>query len=312
MKTINIRKLLIFFSLILLAGCMMKEDLSECGIWLRFDYILNPEHIDKFTTEVNKIKIFVFDLDTGILIDEFEEEGPFTADYRYHLMLPTGKYEFVVWGNLSDETPITTGLARTNDRLELKTSTPNVVETHPQPIYFGSREYEIKNLNNQEILIPMMKDMKTVQVILNGIPGTEASAGSFVVRIEANDGDYDFHNNPLSTARKLTYLPEITFNESEHRLTDEFVTMRLYDYNTNTNTSLCGSRLIIEYIHTDGTVQTLYNVPLTEEIKKRYPNVNFIVDDFFVIEFDIDFTFGNFGIKPAGWEHENQGGGIIG
>jgi len=112
----KIKTLIILLSLVALTGCdKFKEDLSNCGIWLKFEYVLNPEHIDKFTTEVNKLTIFVFDA-AGNYVTEFEEEGPFAVNYRFHLTLPAGTYQFVVWGNISDETPLSsTGTGRLGD-----------------------------------------------------------------------------------------------------------------------------------------------------------------------------------------------------
>ena len=293
------------FLAVLTIGCKTKEDNSDCGIAIRFTYTLNPDGIDKFSSSVQKLTIFVFN-EAGHLVQEIEKTGPFWKDYRIHLTLPAGVYSFVVWGNLSDETPLSVGAGRDIDRgLQLKTPNANLVETHPQPLFWGTaQKINVKIMNNQEVLIDMMKDTKSVKVIFHGVPASANTAGQFVCRIEAVNGDYNFQNTPMPHSRRLTYIPQRSFNENTFSLTNDFVTMRLFDYNAAAESSLCQSRLILEYTPADGSPpQILMNISLTDIIKKQpeYKNVNFIIDDVFILEFYVDYTFGNYTVTINGW-----------
>ena len=298
------KALAVLFIAVLSVNCKkVKEDNSDCGIFIRFTYTLNPDGTDKFSSSVQKLTIFVFN-EAGHLVQEIEKTGPFWKDYRVQLNLPAGVYSFVVWGNLSDETPLSIGAGREMDRgLELRTPTTNLVETHPQPLFWGTaQKINVKVLNNQEVVVDMMKDTKSVKVIFHDVPASANTAGQFVCRIEAVNGDYNFQNTIMPHSRKLTYIPQRSFNNNI--LTNDFVTMRLFDYNAATESSLCQSRLILEYIPDDGSPpMIIMNISLTDIIKKQpeYKNANFIIDDVFILEFYIDYTFWNYTVTINGW-----------
>jgi len=331
MNIIRSRKkiLALFFTVALLMCCnkMIHEDNSLCGVDIMFKYDLNTLGIDKFPDDVHKIHLYVFDKD-GRLVAEVIDEGSFGTDYRMHLNLPAGVYDFIVWGGIGidGETPYErAGTIMSNRRLNLRAPN-NTVETFPDDLYYGSSmKVEIKVLDNQVVLIPMMKDTKHVRVVFDGLPGLISSGvanggGSFVCWIEAENGDYGFDNLPIGT-RRLRYLPKENIQEALNEMLYDFVTLRLFN---NDN-----SKLILEYVYLDGTRERLLDISLTEEIKKHYPIPNnvsnapdfneanywrdfFIVADEFVLKYEIKLTLGGFIINPANWNQVPGGGGVIG
>ena len=304
MKTINVcRSVVIFSVFLLLMGCM-KEDESDCGILLRFEFTLNPQHLDKFTSnDVNKLTIFVFDKD-GNLVTQFEETGTFGADYRKSLRLPAGEYSFVVWGNLADNTDVSTTGNITQRTMLLKAGSNDEVTTPTQHILYGRRTVVINTYgNNQEYLIELMDDTKNVKVIFEGIPADSHDIGNFVCYITAADGDYTFYNSFSNFPRTLTYRPVRTENGTT--LINDFSTLLISAYNELTKSSDCNSRLILEYhnVLTDGTVEVirLMDESLSYLILSKYPDINWVIDNNFVLTFNIDYTNGNFSVTPNGW-----------
>ena len=301
------------FLVVLLAGCI-KEDLSKCGVVIKFKYDINPSGQDRFTTDVQKLDLFVFS-QQGDLVEEVKVDGPFGADFGIRLQLPAGVYSFIVGGNLNSKTVLSTSLgSRLVDRRMIYTAPQNIVADPPEPFYYGAKStVTVKPENNGEVLIPMMKVTKRVQAVFKGVPVTGSNSGQFVCRIEAANGDYTFNNVPPADARMLTYLPERTVNTAAPQITDDFVTLRLFENNA------CKSRLILEYIPPDGSAAvTILDTPLSDAIKKAYPYGEstdawqnfFLINDLFILEFEVTHTFGNFGITPKGWkQNDNHGGG---
>ena len=310
--------LMLYFLVVLLAGCI-KEDLSICGIVVKFKYDLNTDGIDKFTSEMEKLNLFVFN-ERGDLVHEANMTGPFGSNFSVRLQLPAGKYSFIVGGNLNDDTFLSTALgSRLSERRMNYNAPQNTVSEHPEPFYYGARNaVSIKVLGNEEVLIPMMKVTKEVKVIFNGIPIDNTSEGNFVCRIDAANGDYTFNNIPPADARMLTYLPERLVEAAAYKITDDFVTLRLFENNQ------CKSTITLIYYPPDGSAPVeILNMPLTDAIKQAYTDGEggdgwqnfFIIRDVFVLEFNITHTFGNFTIEANGWNSVDGGGsnhGVIG
>lgn len=94
-----IKTILLSASLLCFASSCIKEDFSECnpGVLLKYDYSLNPEHINLFRQEVDKVTVYVFD-ENGLYYDRFSEEGNhLTNDWQMRLPLPPGNYTTVTW-----------------------------------------------------------------------------------------------------------------------------------------------------------------------------------------------------------------------
>ena len=312
-NTGRIGKLLTLCCLVvLLTGCT-EEDLSECGIVVKFKYDLNPTGTNKFSTDVQSLDLFVFN-QQGELVHEAKLTGPFAADFSVKLQLPEGIYSFIVGGNLNSNTVLSTSLgSRLPERRMIYTAPQDIISDPPAPFYYGAvNTQKVSSVGNQEVLISMMKVTKSVQAIFNGAPINGSNSSNFVCRIEAANGDYTFGNVPPANARTITYLPNRTVDLAAPKITDDFVTLRLFENNQ------CKSRLILEYFPPGGgDVITVLDTPLTDAIKAAYPNGAgndawknfFLVNDEFVLVFEVTHTFGNFEVTVVGWDHQNNNGG---
>ena len=301
----TIKKVLaVLFIAVLSANCKkVKENFDDCGVILRFTYFKNTDNIDKFPSEVHKITIFVFD-QAGNFVAKYEETGPFGATYSKRLNnLPAGNYTFVVWGDLSDNTPFTEdiGVGRNKQEggLKLKTTGVNKVATPPEPLFYGKIENVIvKNTLNQVVTIDMMKNTKSVTAIFDGLPVSPGKEGEFVCTIVAANGEYTFDNVPPQRAGLLTYLPQTKFNVAQQQMTADFVTMRLFENNE------CQSRIILTFVPSDGSPPVvIMDISLTDAIKAEYNRaIDFVKEDKFVLHFKVDWvSFGNFSVEINGW-----------
>ena len=292
------KRLLILILTVLLVSCKIGDDLSDCGILISYIYNLNPQGVDKFSTDVGKLNLYIFD-ESGVLVDEYEDIGPFGVNYKKRILgLPAGTYTFVVWGGLNN--PVSHergGLNRLYDQ-KLTLATKNeagkyVIDTSFGALFYGSSmKVTVTSSAQDELVIGLMKDTKTIHVIFNNVPMDAATAGQFVCRIEAANGDYNFSNEVLGN-RLITYMPHRTVNKQV--LTLDFVTLRLFD------DGIFDARLVLEYIQADGTPVTILDCSLIEAIKHEYPNVDFIIDDEFTLIFDVHYTDGNFSVTINGW-----------
>lgn len=320
MKTLN---LITLFAAFLLASCT-KEDLSECAIDIRFKYDYNTARVDKFTTDIHKITLFVFNQE-GECVGEYEDAGNFGPDYHMRLKLTPGMYDFVVWGELSSDMNINLGMNRLvkqqeEGRLNLlcrTTSNGERVETFPHDLYYGARKrIEVLAFGNEDVLISMIKDTKSIRTIFRGLPTSNplTREENLICRITAMDGDYDFDNSLVGN-RLLTYMPQgnIEISGSTFTLTENFVTLRLFENNS------CKSQLTLEY-RPENTNPikildlSLDNTNLTNMIIHEYPNVDLVRDDVFELIFDYkgDYTFSNYTIDVNGWIVARRGTIIVG
>jgi len=317
MKARNLMMLSLAALIALLAGCT-KEDLTECGIDIRFKYDYNTARVNKFTSDIHKLNLFIFN-EAGECVREYEDAGTFGDDYRMRLKLVPGVYDFVVWGELAEDNMVMNrGLNRlvppfTDDRLNLQSDAGNQVLAFPHNLYYGVRKkVEVFSFGNDDVLISMVKDTKSIRVIFKGLPTSNPlTMDNLVCRIVAVNGDYNFDNGLMGN-RELTYMPQGGFQVagSALTLTEDFVTMRLFADNS------CHSRLTLEYRPTNTNTVKILDAKLTDLIIHEYPSVDFVRDDVFLLEFDYtgDYTFTNYTITVNGWKvaTSNAHGGIVG
>jgi hypothetical protein len=239
---------------LLMQGCV-TDDLSICGISVHFTYTKNLEGVDKFSSSINKVNLYVFDTD-GYFIQEYVvEKDTLPQDLTIYVNLSPGTYDFVAWGNLGEDYEILSafekGVTRMDDlQLSLKRQPDNtVLETEmPDPLYHGGlfrSEILATDLQiNQKLTIDMMKDTKDIKVIAHGLAVTAEtrSAGTpYDCTITSRNGDYKFDNSITGDAR-LRYIPQasVISADDESLLVSDFVIMR--EFNT---TGITDSRLIL-------------------------------------------------------------------
>jgi hypothetical protein len=322
MKPINLVKIWGIFCLtsigLLTQGCV-ADDLSVCGISMYFKYTRNIDGIDKFSSSINKINLYVFDAD-GLFIEEYSEErDSLPPSFSIFLNLTPGVYDFIAWGNLGDdyEYPVfEKGVTRLSEvQLSLRRDPENTVNNLPAPLYHGGiyrREIIATELQvSQTLSIDMIKDTKEIKVTASGLAmqdPTKASDLEYGCAITSINGDYRFDNSITGDAR-LQYIPQETVG-TEHQLISDFVIMReLSDRST-------ASRLIVNRNSADdgGPAEELINVDLVPILLALAQEQDLDLVDRFNIELFFDFTHATVSINLPGWDDETNTGslGVIG
>jgi hypothetical protein len=312
MKRVKIVAITLFFAASLATGCT-KEDLSVCGVDVCFKYDYNIYETDQFSSRVNKLDLYVFDSD-GRFLERYEIEGPFGEEFKMHLDLPAGTYNFVVWGDRGDEYLVSSFVSPSTRQatamheatLSLTAGNGGRVETFPTGLYHGAQSDVAIRPYGDEVMMSLVKNTKEVTAVFNGLPVSDEAAGNLVCRIEAVNGNYTFTNRLTEGNRRLVYVPQMRSNFPEEPVVSfDFVTMRLFAGNE------CQSRLILEY-HPDngGTMIELVDVPLTDAIKQMYPNVDFDRRCEYELQFDCSgYTFSDLTISINGWIVTESPGG---
>jgi hypothetical protein len=318
MKPMNLVKIWGVFCLmsigLLTQGCV-ADDLSVCGISVRFKYTRNVDGIDKFASSINKINLYVFNED-GIFVEEYSEAvDTMSQGYSIFLNLTPGVYDFVAWGNLGEdyECPeFEKGVTHLNDlQLSLKRNAANAVSTLPGSLYHGGIfRKEIISLDlqfKQAIEIDMIKDTKEIKVISSGLAldaPTKAAEFEYGCSITSRNGDYRFDNSITGNTR-LQYIPQEDIVGDENQLVSDFVIMREpSDRSTD-------SKLIVNQYSPSGDVEAeLVNVDLVPILLAYAQEKDLELVDHFNIELFFDFTHSTYTISIPGWEGEVITGGI--
>lgn len=316
MKPINLIKNRIaafcIFLVCMMQGCV-QDDLSDCGIGVQFRYIKNVEGIDKFTSVVERITLFVFD-GQGTFIGQYSDEGDILKDnYIMNIPLKGGNYRLVAWGNLCEDYELsgfTQGVTHIDDVLLTLNRTDNIVTEHPTHLFYGGiEEVELDTpyTGRKYIMMDMMKNTNSIYVKASGLPvGNQTKAepawgSTFTCAITSVNGDYRFDNS--ITGERLTYIPE--YSASEETLDSDFVIMR------ELNNGSTGSRLQVLHNDGDGTVkETLLDMDLTSLLVPASVTGDLDIDDEFTIELLFDQTNGHVTIKINDWEYKGNIGGL--
>lgn len=101
----NIKRLqYALIGLVMLASSCVREEMPECGSYLRVVYDYNMEYVDLFHKQVTFFSLFVFDAETGVFQQEIKQaQNPFPE--KYTVQIPSEmygkKYTFVVWAGLN-------------------------------------------------------------------------------------------------------------------------------------------------------------------------------------------------------------------
>lgn len=303
-------------SLLMFMHSCMKEDYSNCGIYLHFKYTHNPEQVDKFVEEIKVINIFVFDENKHYVGGWMHNAA---SGNEIRLPLDKGTYTFVAWANLSEHfqyTELKVGSSTFDEAiLSLTRDAEQTITIQPQPIYHSIADnVYVKAMGIQKQEMDFVHDVNHVNVSIEGLPiqnepvsgrALEPAPGSsFALMITANNADLKFDNSPKVNAPFVNYTP--VYRQTEMPLSAGFTLMRLYAGDN--------SRLKLLHQSESGSWTTLYNESLSDLIM-RNPNIDFGRLSEFDIKLKLDYTYSVIGIIVNGWdiiENDDGQGGIIG
>jgi hypothetical protein len=304
MKPINFAKdwKYVFFLIVslLMQGCA-DDNLSDCGVKIRFQYVKNQTRTDKLETDISKLDMFVFDA-KGVFIGEYVSQGTLRNGYTTDLPLVSGKYSIVVWGNPDSdyELPsVVRGQTNINEAsLSLK-CTGNTVTTLPASLFYGSllnMDFQADNRRSHIYTVDMTKNTKSITVTVKGLVGAN---DKYDIVIQSKSASLKFVDNRIASANILRYVPQSRVDDQGWWISDFVVMRELEDESTE-------SRLTITDIESS---RKLFDENLTKMLMSRITLADFEVTDHFdiVIEYDNTMTAN---IRINGWEYTETTQGV--
>ena len=213
-----------FFISLLLASCSIMDYEGDCTPYYRarFTYDHHLHYSDAFAGQVQSVALYAFD-DEGRYVACFRDRGEALAREGYTLPvdLPAGRYHFVAWCGLEDErqshavptlqpgTSTLSDLTCTVQREHADETTATAGELAPA---FHSLVTDVEltdTYGTHYIDIPLVKDTKTVRVVLQHLDGSPVPADRFTFNIACANG-LMAHDNSLLPDEVLNYRPYYT------------------------------------------------------------------------------------------------------
>lgn len=206
---------------VLSGGCSaLHEDLEPCQkeMRLKFKYQYLKD-TDAFKYEVQSIDVWAFDMD-GVPVWHGAASGPELSEEDFSLPTPldVGKYGFVAWCGLKDNPDFTLATYQPADRSDLQVTMVTeqedgemVSRSNLKGIYNGY-VYHIEYKANPDrptllnVTIPLIKDTKSIRILLQNLDGREIDTADFTVSITDNNGAYAW-NNDLLGYDNVVYRP---------------------------------------------------------------------------------------------------------
>jgi hypothetical protein len=299
--------------LFVIQGCV-KDNLGECGLSIRVQYTNNKEGVDRLAERVNHLTLYVFD-SNGTFVGAYPSTGTLYSGYTIPLLLKSGTYDFVIWGNLGGDYEIPSFVPGQTQAQELnlkfrKVGSDNRVVEFPDSLYYGALRLNVRPAlqENQVYTIDLIKNTKKITVIASGLPlsGPESDGLQFDCQITSRNAGLRFLDNGISENTKVTYVPRDHVNEEEQRISEFMVIREIQDKSTE-------SQLVYTMTERSGVVRTLLDTSLVDMllayISNRMWDLN--IEDEFVIQ--VTFSVGNHvtaSISINGWEYTKHEGPV--
>lgn len=303
MKSPKIRCVTFLFAAVtlLLQGCY-HEDLSDCGVSIRFRYIKNVDQVDKFAQEVNQINLYIFD-ENGIFVQEMVDASSRIKEpnFAFHINLSPGKYSFVAWGNKSDAYTVTdfvSGVTKYTDAVVALKRTQNTVSAQLVDMFHGAliqSEVEV-GVANQYKTIDLIHTVNQVKVIMKGLPLTranEAPGTPFSCYVTSKNGDYRF-DHTYATATEIKYLPRYTVESGI--VTSDFHILR------ERNDGSSGSRIVVTYQPVDAPLRILVDEALSPLMIDVSKTKDLDIDNYYQIVLEFKYTNTSVTVTINGWK----------
>lgn len=201
-------------SLIMTSCDSFNEDLPECRLFVKFKYDYNMEFADAFHSQVDKVKLYVFDKNGKFLFKQAEEGSMLgTGSYLMEVKLPVGQYQFMAWAGAHDSYDITSlqaGVSSIADlKLQLKREETLIIDKELEPLWYGEiNNVDFTGTTDQTEVINLIKDTNKVRFVFQGSNedswGVDVNAYTYEI-IESNG--YLAHDNSLLGDDNLSFRP---------------------------------------------------------------------------------------------------------
>ncbi|MCD8263437.1 MAG: FimB/Mfa2 family fimbrial subunit [Tannerellaceae bacterium] len=232
--------MLIGISAAIFPGCIHQDGpgSEDCPadpveIKVYFSYLDNGENVKEpgiDPTEVDIMRLFVFD-EEGLFLQELIDEVPvLTTDYHFTLSLEPGLYHFVAWGgyNENDYDLIPPPLQRAQIHMEEEIlrieRTDEVVDVIPHNLFYAGPYYNAQVVTgNEQFTLPLVQDTYTFHIAIDCY---DQVGNSLEVCIDDDNGSYHFGNSFVTDS--VHYIQSFDIN-SQNSYTTTVRVMRLSD-----------------------------------------------------------------------------------
>lgn len=206
--------------LVILIGWMcqacIKDDMSHCGLNIRFRYTYNITEADAFSQEADWVRLWVYD-DRNRLVSQYQAEGiRGTEDFILRIpYFPEGSYSFVAWAGSSDKTgehsnfkipDVAAGSPKEELTARLPRHEDGISRTPFNALLNAAQEVEVTGVL-QDLDIDMMKCTHTMRVILMPIDGAQTiEPAAYEFSIKDCNGWLAYNAEPYRED-PVTYMP---------------------------------------------------------------------------------------------------------
>lgn len=196
-----------------LCGCgVLHDDLSKCDLFLKFRYDYNMSYEDWFPSQVEEVKVFVFDKE-GKYVQTFTESGEAlkTAGYRMNIPYHMKGHTLVVWAGRTDADYVLPQLAAGDPINKLTLCYEPQSGTSNRKIaplwYSGTAEMIFPEEGETVQDVSLIRNTNDFNIGISGQGGTFKPVSDFDIRIKGANGSYDCHNNCPAEIADITYTP---------------------------------------------------------------------------------------------------------
>ncbi len=193
-------------------ACSYSDDLQECpsGLAIRFKYDYNMKFADAFSNQVNRVTVYVFDLEGRYLMQKTEVGSPLQLrDYYMAIDLEPGTYTLIAWAGLDGSSfeEITEGSSALSERQVRLLTSGSGSSSNLHPLWHGEiSEVTVPAEIYKEVTFSLVKDTKQIRVVMQQIHGLPMTDQDFEFEITADNSLFDFHNTVIPNGI-LTYTP---------------------------------------------------------------------------------------------------------
>lgn len=250
------------------------EDEKPCPCEVRFVYDYNMEFADAFPSQVDWVKLFIYD-ERGRFVSSVEDHITLhDGSYRLPLRLPAGNYTLVAWAG-TDNTPSCYDILPQHldaessiDRLQLRLrldGTQTVYDKSPEALWHGIHEhFTVDETAPSLAVVPLVKDVNRFRVLIQSADEKPLSAEDYSLAIKAANSIYDYRNRPTDSLM-LEYRPYImkeAFIDSRTALAAN--TALLAEMGTLRLTTDRSSRFVV---HNRKTGRDIFNIDLLKYLE---------------------------------------------
>jgi len=205
---------LLLGAMALMSGCgLVTEDVEPCTMTyqLKFKYDYNILEADAFNRQVHLVNVWAFD-SQGRLAWTGSESGKAleSPDYVMKAELAPGRYDFLAWCGFSTGDPFKLATYTPSSIEELKVTLATLgdgagklyVDSELPGLFHGLLE-DVTLISSetehvvQTVTLPLMKDTKTVRLMLQHLDGSPIEQRDFSVTITDNNQNLDWNNDVM-------------------------------------------------------------------------------------------------------------------